>query len=175
MFEFLKTIITFLNSNNIPYMLSGSVAMSVYVLPRATRDFDFIINLSIEKIPLFIENFKGDYYCDETAVRDAVKRKSIFNIIDHQSGYKADFVLLKNTAYRQEEFGRRISTDLFGLPLYIVSAEDLLISKLIWIQELHSELQKEDIRNLAALKTLDWNYIHKWINEMKINTFDLIK
>ncbi len=24
-------------------MLSGSVAMSVYVVPRATRDFDFVI------------------------------------------------------------------------------------------------------------------------------------
>ncbi len=155
-------------------MLSGSVAMSIYVLPRATRDFDFVINLTKEKIPLLLENFKGEYYCDEAAVRDAVKSESIFNIIDHKSGYKADFVILKTTPYRQEEFNRRIETDLFGIPLYIVSAEDLLISKLIWIQDMESDLQKEDIRSLAALNTLDMDYINKWINQLKINTFGLI-
>ena len=155
-------------------MLSGSVAMSVYVLPRATRDFDFVVNLTENKIPLLLENFKSGYYCDEAAVRDAVKRESIFNIIDHQSGYKADFVILKTNPYRQEEFKRRIETDLFGFPLYIVSAEDLLISKLIWIQDTQSNLQMEDIRNLAALNTLDLVYINNWINQLKINTFGLI-
>src|SRR5580765_1302496 len=103
MLDFFKYIITFLNENNISYMLSGSVAMSVYVLPRATRDFDFVVNLQEKDIVLLIQHFKEGFYCDEDSVREAVERRSMFNIIDHKSGYKADFVVLKNEAFRIAE------------------------------------------------------------------------
>jgi hypothetical protein len=155
-------------------MLSGSVAMSVYIVPRATRDFDFVVNLTNEKIPLLLEFFKTGYCCDESAIKEAVKRESIFNIIDYKSGFKADFIILKSIAYRQEEFRRKVLTDLFGLPLYIVSPEDLILSKLIWIQELQSGLQIEDIRSLLSLDSIDMEYIYKWVKQLKLNTFELL-
>jgi hypothetical protein len=155
-------------------MLSGSVAMSIYVLPRATRDFDFVVDLQGKDIPSLIQHFNKGYYCDEDAVPEAVKNKSIFKIIDHNSGYKADFVVLKNETFRITEFNRRTQADFFGTSVYIVSAEDLLLSKLIWIQELQSAVQKEDIRNLAAVSMLDKTYINFWIDKLNLNTFGLI-
>lgn len=156
-------------------MLSGSVAMSIYVLPRATRDFDFVVNLQEKDIVLLIEHFGEGYYCDEDAVKDAVRRKSMFNIIDHTSGYKADFVILKDEDFRITEFNRRIQADFFGTPIHIVSAEDLLLSKLIWIQQLQSAIQKEDIINLAAITALDKAYVNFWIDKLNLDTFGLIK
>lgn len=173
MLDFLLKIITFFEHYKIDYMLSGSVALSVYTLPRATRDFDLIVHLEEKDIDSIMAFFQSGYYVEKEAIRDAVKRKSIFNIIDYQSGFKADFVILKNEPYRRTEFSRRIKTDFYGAPIYIVSPEDLLLSKLIWIQELQSNLQKEDIKNLAALESLDWNYIRHWVKELQINTFDL--
>lgn len=155
-------------------MLSGSVALSVYTLPRATRDFDFIIHLKLEEADAFAANFKEGYYCDTDAVKDAIKTSSIFNIIDHASGFKADFVLLKDNKYRQTEFGRRRIVDFLGLPIYIVSAEDLLLSKLIWIQEVQSNLQIEDIKNLCIVEGLDQEYIYGWIKALNLNTFNLL-
>lgn len=155
-------------------MLSGSVAMSIYVLPRATRDFDFVVNLREKDIALVTGYFRKGYYCDEGAVREAVHKKSMFNIIDYNSGYKADFVVLKDEAFRIAEFNRRTQADFFGTPVYIVSAEDLLLSKLIWIQELQSAIQKEDIRNLSAIPRLDSTYINFWINKLNLNTFGLL-
>jgi hypothetical protein len=76
MFDFLKTILLFFQKNNIEYMLSGSVALSLYTLPRATRDFDFVVHLQEKDINLFIENFKEGYYCDLDAIKDAVKIKA---------------------------------------------------------------------------------------------------
>jgi len=46
--------------------------------------------------------------------------------------------------------------------IYVVSSEDLLISKLIWIQDFQSPLQMEDIKNLAEIDSLDKVYISKW-------------
>jgi hypothetical protein len=54
MLAFFQKVTDVLNENNIPYMLSGSVAMSLYIIPRATRDFDFIIHLEPKNIDLFV-------------------------------------------------------------------------------------------------------------------------
>lgn len=155
-------------------MLSGSIAMSIYILPRATRDFDFIIHLQTKDIDALVDYFREGYYCDFYAVKEAVKNKSMFNIIDHASGFKADFIILKNEPFRQTEFDRRTEADFFGTPIYIVTAEDLLLSKLIWIQEIQSHIQMEDIKNLITVQGLDWGYINNWIKNLKLNTFGLI-
>lgn len=155
-------------------MLSGSVALSVYTLPRATRDFDFIIHLKLKDADAFVANFKEGYYCDADAVKDAIKNISKFNVIDHASGFKADFVILKDNKYRQTEFNRRQIVDFLGLPINIVSAEDLLLSKLIWIQEVQSSLQIEDIKGLCTVEGLDWKYIYGWIKSLNLNTFNLL-
>ncbi len=155
-------------------MLSGSVAMSIYIVPRATRDFDFIVHLQEKDAEDLASHFSKGYYCEIDAIKEAIKFKSIFNIIDHASGFKADFVILKNEDYRQTEFSRRVKANFLDIPIYIVTAEDLLISKLIWIQQIQSSIQMEDIKNLSALNTLDWIYIRKWIGQLKLNTFELL-
>lgn len=45
MFEFLRVLVQFFDKYQIPYMLSGSMAMSIYTGPRYTRDFEFIVHL----------------------------------------------------------------------------------------------------------------------------------
>jgi hypothetical protein len=175
MFDFLRELIRFFDQNNIGYMLSGSVAMSTYTLPRFTRDFDFIVHLKQEAIPALLDSFKEGYYCDEDAVRDAIRQKGMFNIIDHKSNYKADIVILKDEPYRQEEFARRKQIHFLDMKIYIVTPEDLLLSKLIWIQKLQSSLQMDDIRSLWKIKELDVTYIQAWVNQLKLNTFGLLK
>jgi hypothetical protein len=98
----------------------------------------------------------------------------MFNIIDHSSGFKADFILLKNEPFRLTEFERRLESNFPGIPIYTVTPEDLLISKLIWIQEIQSSVQMEDIKNLRGVENLDWKYINDWIKILKLNTFNLL-
>jgi hypothetical protein len=174
MFDFLKVLITFFERNHISYMLSGSVAMSIYTLPRFTRDFDFVVHLRAGDIKALTEQFKEGYYCDEDAVKEAVLNKGMFNIIDHKSSYKADFVILKDHPYRLKEFERRKQVDFLDMSIFIVSEEDLLLSKLIWIQDLQSAIQMEDIRVLSQIPALDWTYIQDWISKLKLNTFELL-
>ena len=175
MISFFHKIVDVLEELKISYMLSGSVAMGVYILPRATRDFDFVVYLQPQHIDNFVSNFQEGYYCNIEAVKDAVEHHSLFNIIDHSSGYKADFVILKNQEFRQVEFERRVKMEYFDKVVYLVSVEDLLLSKIIWIQDLQSSIQMEDIKNLCKLETLDWTYIKEWILKLNLNTFNLIE
>jgi hypothetical protein len=174
MLDFLKKIIEYFDSKNIPYMLSGSIAMGLYVLPRATRDIDFVVRLRVEDVDGFVNHFDGSYYCSKDAVADAISRQSLFNVIDHRSGYKADFVVLKNSAYRLTEFARKRKMNFYGTDIYVVSPEDLLISKLIWIQDWQAAVQMEDIKNLALLPDMQRDYVDQWIKKLNLNTFELM-
>lgn len=83
MFEFLRILVAFFDKYQIPYMLSGSMAASIYTGPRYTRYFDFVVHLKPSDVSLLTEYFRDGYYCDEEAIGDAIRRKSMFNIIDH--------------------------------------------------------------------------------------------
>jgi hypothetical protein len=156
-------------------MLSGSIAMGLFTIPRMTRDIDFIIHLEAKNLDFFVNSFKDGFYCDREVVKDAIKGPvKMFNIIDHATGYKADFVILRDDPFRQEEFNRRLKVNYFGKTIYVVSPEDLLISKLIWIQDSQSAVQIEDIKNLVVIDNLDWTYISKWTKQLKLRTFNLI-
>jgi hypothetical protein len=172
--DFFNKIIEYFDTHHIPYMLSGSIAMGLYIVPRATKDIDFVVQLQPQDIDGIVNYFNGAYYCSRDAVTDAVNRQSLFNIIDHRSGYKADFVILKNTEYRLTEFERQQKMDFYGTVVNVVSPEDLLISKLIWIQGLQSTVQMEDIKNLASLAGLQQDYINSWVTKLNLNTFGLL-
>lgn len=170
----LHEIATALNERKIPYMLSGSLAMSAYTIPRMTRDIDIVIDLGTDNIESFLEIFSSNFYFSRLSIEEEIRRKGMFNVIDHRSGYKIDFVIKKNSPYRQAEFERKRRSEIFGFETWLVSAEDLILSKLIWIQELQSEKQIEDIKNLLENKTLDSIYIKKWIADLNLQTFNLI-
>ena len=175
MFDFLRILIHFFDTNNIPYMLSGSVAMSLYTQPRFTRDYDFVVHLKDEHIQQLLKSFNEGYYINDESVKEAIRDQTMFNIIDHKSGYKADFMILKNEPFRQSEFRRRKKVKFLDINISIVSVEDLLISKIIWIQEIQSGVQIEDIKSLSILADLDWSYVNSWIRELNLKTFNLLE
>ena len=98
----------------------------------------------------------------------------MFNLIDNRSGYKVDFMILKDTEYRKTEFERRQRTSVLGIETWIVSLEDLIISKLIWTQELQSNRQLEDIESLLENPLLDTKYVKNWVKNLELNTFNLL-
>lgn len=173
MFEFFQDIIRFLNNNDVPYMLTGSVAISVYTLPRATRDIDIVVEILPDDADKFMHHFGKNYYLDKDAIFDAMRRESLFNVIDAKSGFKVDFIVLKSGDYHQMAFRRRKITEFMGMPVYTVSPEDLILAKIIWIQDYQSVQQLLDITNLLEVSPLDRGYIHHWIKELNLATFDL--
>jgi predicted nucleotidyltransferase len=171
--QFLQRIINTLHELSIPYMLSGSVALGVYTVARTTRDVDIVIQLRLSDVKRFVAAFQ-DWYCDEMMIEEEIKRRGMFNIIDYvETGYKADFILQKQDAFNQSEFQRRIKTDVLGYELWVVSLEDLILSKLKWMQDSESERQKLDIQSLVEDNEVDWEYIQKWVTALNLKTYNL--
>ena len=172
--ETLHTVVEKLDEIGIPYMLSGSVAMSFYTVSRSTRDIDFVIYLNLTQIDQMEKIFAGDYF-HKNSVIDEVKRNGMFNVILNNNGFKIDFILAKKDAYSKQAFERRKLVNDFEKPVYVVSLEDLIIAKIKWIQEIFSERQYTDLQSLIMGNELDMNYLNFWINNMNLNTFKLFE
>lgn len=167
----LEHITQCLESAGIAYMLSGSVAMNYYAQPRMTRDIDMVIELHGEDVPRLTEQLGNDYYFDEDMAQAAIAQEGMFNILHHASLLKIDCIVRKSHVYRREEFSRRQQVVFGGFPVWIVSAEDLVLSKLYWLKDSRSEMQFKDIVNLIAdVPDLDRAYLHHWAQELGIST-----
>ncbi len=173
-FRLLQKVTQSLEKAGIPYMLSGSIALNRYSIPRMTLDIDIVIELNVNNLETFLELFPDKFYMNKETVRQETIRSGMFNIIDFESGLKIDFIVRKNTEYRMHEFQRRKKEKIEEVEVWMVSPEDLVISKLDWIQQLQSDKQMTDIRNLLSLQEIDHDYILYWCKKLNLNTFDLL-
>jgi hypothetical protein len=171
--DLIKRICRSLDEHHFPYMISGSIAMNIYAIPRMTRDIDIVIELTEERINEFTGLFPGSYYNKDTILNE-IGRQGQFNVIDHETGFKLDFILRKDTEYFRLAFDRRKKFREFDTDLWVISPEDLIIAKILWIQQLQSEKQMDDIRNLLMSPDLDLEYLKPWCKNLKLNTFDLL-
>ncbi len=167
--EFVKEIARRLDGASIPYMLTGSLAMTVYAEPRMTRDIDLVVDAEVEDAHRLALLFSPDCYIDEDDVTDALARRSMFNVIHNQWLVKADFIIRKNTPYRQAEFSRRRRVDVAGTPVAICAREDLILSKLYWARESGSDTQRRDAAQLLLdAPDLDWPYMSRWAQTLGV-------
>lgn len=161
--EFIKLIASRLDSVGIDYMMTGSMAMAIYSIPRMTRDIDLVVELEPVDVDKIVNLFSEDCYIDHESVRQAVDTRSMFNIIHNDWVIKADFIIKKNEEYRREEFSRRQKIVVDETTIFVVSVEDLILSKVVWGKESQSDLQLEDVRQMVStVSELDWDYMGKW-------------
>ncbi|HRG47734.1 MAG TPA: hypothetical protein PLG41_16120 [Leptospiraceae bacterium] len=146
--EIVQDVSRKLESANILYMLTGSMAMNYYAVPRMTRDIDLVVEVLERNIPMIVNLFEKEYYIESEAIRLAIQSEKLFNAIHEESFIKVDFIIRKSNSYRKEEFSRRQKVLFGNFETYIVSKEDLILSKLVWSKSSKSDMQKRDIKNL---------------------------
>ncbi len=159
--DLLKLVTRRLNNAEIDYMLSGSVALTFYGKPRMTRDIDIVVMIPLKKVDEFVELFEPDFYIDKDMIVDSIRNQSMFNIIHLETVIKVDFIICKNQEYRILEFNKRKKMKLEEQEVFVVSLEDLIVSKLYWAKDSFSEMQIKDIVSLMDLD-FDMNYVKEW-------------
>lgn len=151
----------------IPYMLTGSLAMSFYTTPRMTRDIDVVAELERPDVDRVVDLFESDYYVSREAVSEAVRDRSSFNLIEQASVTKVDVFPRKRGHFRASEFARRRRVTIDDFETWLVTAEDLVLAKLLWTRDSPSDVQVRDIRALLR-SDLDREYIERWAQELGI-------
>jgi hypothetical protein len=169
--EVLKLVTRRLADAGIPYMVTGSMAANYYAIPRMTRDIDLVVELREPDSDRVIRLFQDQFYVDREMVQRAVREQSIFNLIHSASVIKVDVVIRKDSDYRREEFSRRRLVSVESHSFFVVAPEDLILSKLEWAKDSHSEVQLSDARNLLAhVQDLDKDYLARWVSRLSLES-----
>lgn len=144
--------------------IGGSIASSVYGVPRATMGADIVADLRPEHIEPLVALLQDRYYISREAVSDAIRRRSSFNLIHSETMFKVDVFVLSEHPYAQEAF-RRTRWDT--LMLFSLSApEDVILNKLAWFRMGGETSERQWIDVLGVLRVqedrLDFAYMHHW-------------
>ena len=170
----IMSLVEALEEIGVSYHIGGSVASSIYGLPRLTIDVDIIADISQGHVQPLVLQLQADYYIDADMIRDAIKRRSSFNIIHLDTMLKVDVYIPKSRPFDQEEL-RRVQQEVLlegARPFYVASPEGTVLNKLEWYKmggEV-SDRQWNDI--LGVLKVqgthLDMAYLRRWASNLMV-------
>ena len=173
-----KTLIEAIEDLKIPYFVCGSTASCAHGIPRATLDVDLVVQMTARRAVLLAAGLGQDWYLDADMARDALAHNRAFNVIQMGSSYRFDF-FPPYTDFHASEL-QRATRDPLRFPggevlCYVASAEDTILSKLVWYREggETSERQWTDIVGVLVISSdLDFDYLSRWA--AKLNVADLL-
>jgi hypothetical protein len=149
----------------IPYMVVGSFASSLHGVPRTTQDLDIVIDPNEFALRTLVQSLPElEYYVDLNAALDALRRRTLFNVIDMETGWKVDLVIRKARSFSVEELKRRTAVALLGADTFVSTPEDTIIAKLEWAKVGCSEMQLRDAAGIIEVRGsgLDTEYVEHW-------------
>ena len=170
--QLLEKVIQVLNTNQIDYMVTGSTVSSLQGEPRATHDIDIVVLINQSSIISLITAFKPpQYYLSEDGMLDAIKRKTMFNLIDTADGDKIDFWLLTNEAFDQSRFSRKYNENIYGYDIKVSTPEDTILSKLRWAKLSGGSIKQfTDALRVYEIQyaNLDNDYLNQWAKKLQV-------
>jgi hypothetical protein len=161
---------------DVPYMISGSLASTLYGMVRTTQDSDIVAEMRTEHVKTFVSLLRADFYIDEDMIIEAIQRYSSFNIIHRDTMFKVDVFMPRPRPYLQSQLSRA-NRQTFTLGKVVnakfASPEDIILSKLEWYRmggEV-SDRQWRDILGVLKVRIgdLDKDYLRQWAKELKVS------
>lgn len=158
------------------WLIGGSVASSLYGVPRATLDVDLVADLQSEQVPELVRLWSENFLADEEMIRGAVRSRRSCNLIHLESALKVDIFVAGPDPWIQQEFDNihlvAVPTLAGSVRLPFARAEDVLLHKLKWFLDGDriSDRQWGDILGLVRTRgaTLDQAHLHKWADHLSI-------
>jgi len=158
-----------LEAVDIGYMLTGSMAMNAYALPCVPHNLDFVVALRPADADVMVRLFNPDYDISREAVDTAIAKQSFFTLSHRETQVEVNCFICPQIKYHLTEFSRRQRAKFENFKTWIVSKEDLIISKLHWARKSQSPRHLRDVRNLAATGC-DAAYVERWTRALGIFT-----
>lgn len=172
--EFLNHALNALERLSIPYAVVGSYASTAWGEPRMTRDIDIVIQLTAVEVDSLCAAFpENDFYVSPIAAKEAVARRSQFNVLHPSSGNKIDFMIAGAGDWPTSQLARRkkfaFEPNVFG---YVAAPEDVILGKLIYYREGESEKHLRDIRGVIKISgnQLDYEYLDRCADQLGVGS-----
>lgn len=156
-----------------PYMITGATAAILYGQPRVTNGLDVVLALDDAGRASLLRAFpETDFYVPpETVIlaEQARHQRGHFNLIHHESGYKADIYLVGSDPLHAWALPllRRIrwSDDL---EISVAPPEYVVLRKLEFYREGGSAKHPLDIRAIVQTTGVDETALAPWLERLQL-------
>ncbi|WP_395736633.1 hypothetical protein [Prosthecobacter sp.] len=150
-----------LNELGIRYMVSGSMAAMYYGEPRFTNDVDIIVFLRREDSRRLLDAFPDEkFYCPPLDVIESERsrdQRGHFNLIHHESGFKADIYLSGRDDLHAWGIAHAVTADINGKTVVFAPPEYVIVRKMQFFREGGSGKHLRDISRMMIGLGDAWN------------------
>lgn len=159
----------------IDYWLGGSLASSVHGEPRSTHDVDFVVDMRARDVSGLVARLSPDYHVSESYVHESVSRRGSFQVVHKEGYHRIDVFVKKDEPFAHEQHRRRTRTVIdpaTGRALWITSAEDIVLQKLVWYRkgdEVSDRQWRDVLGVLKANPGLDRSHLERWAGELDVS------
>ncbi len=161
---------------DVRYMVTGSVAAILYGEPRNTHDVDLVVFLPVAKCQDVCRLFPlEEFYCppyDVLAIEANRTCGGHFNLIHHESGFKADVYLCGNEELHRWALAHVKPIQLSGTEIPVAPPEYVIIRKLLYFREGRSD---KHLRDIAAMLRISGESINRAIVEDWVARLSLVE
>jgi hypothetical protein len=161
------------------HYVGGSVASTIHGAIRSTMDVDLVCELRADQIEPFLAAFGDDFYVSGPAVRQAVERRSCFNLVHLPTAYKVDVFVSRDRPFDRQAMDRAILLsvtvdDPWQMP--VATVEDSIVAKLEWFRlgDETSQRQWDDVSRLTALHAEALDLAHMRRMAESVGVIDLL-
>jgi hypothetical protein len=164
-----KRIITFLNNQELNYLVIGGIAVSVIGNPRETKDIDLCIFIKKSDVKSFLDKLiKKDFVVNKDTMVELAKSTGYFNIMDGK--VRIDFIIASHQL-EKSAFDRKILIEMEGVKAYYPTPEDLILLKIV-PGRLRDLADAEEIATRHSGK-LDAKYLLDWARKLSDEAEDM--
>lgn len=168
----LARVVSVLDTAEVKYFVTGSIASMYYGEARLTRDIDIVVHLRYGDISALRNSFaEPDFYLDVQAAVLALREEGQFNVIDNTTGMKVDFMCVERSPFMDSRFARARRVELVpGVPAWTSSPEDLILNKLRFFKEGQSDKHLRDIASMIRVSgsSFDRAYLEGWAKKLQV-------
>ena len=160
-----------LESTGAPYMVTGATAAILYGQPRVTNDLDVVVSLNDATRAALLRAFpETEFYVPpESVIRaeQARSQRGHFNLIHHESGYKADIYLAGDDPLHAWALPRRRRISWSDdATMAIAPPEYVVVRKLEFYREGRSAKHPADIRSIVEITGVDEVAMKPWLERL---------
>lgn len=174
----LSEVADVLEQLDVTYAITGSVASSIHGEPYSTLDADIVVSGSVEQAAALAQRLTPRFYAPQDVLVDAARRQAFTNVIDNDTGLKVPVSFIGQDTFLRETLHRRVRGRIGSHPreFWFVTAEDVILMKLVWRKETRSHKQWENALSVVRVKgaRMEWKYLFEQARTLGIED-DLVK
>ncbi len=161
-------VVEALEAEGVPYIVVGALSVSVFGIPRATKDVDIVISLETRKPLDAVERRLADVLEFDPQITFETITGSLRHILRSRSRppIVVELFELGDDPFLQSRFSRRRQEYSAQMQrhTWLPTPEDVIVQKLRWARPKDIE-DAASVLAVRGLATLDMPYIEQWCLE----------